>query len=62
MQGLKSLCGCYDPEVGAKRGESNTLRQMFGIDKARNAVHCTDVKEEAILECEYFFVLMQERK
>ncbi|CDW91111.1 nucleoside diphosphate kinase [Stylonychia lemnae] len=62
IQGLKAVCGCYDPKVGLGKGEQNTLRQLFGIDRVRNAVHCTDVKEEGVLECEYFFVLMQERK
>eukprot|EP00347_Sterkiella_histriomuscorum_P017719 403348257 len=62
VQGLKAVCGCYDPLIGLQKNEQNTIRQIFGIDKIRNAVHCTDVKEEGVLECEYFFVLMQERK
>jgi nucleoside-diphosphate kinase len=62
IQGFKSLCGCYDPAVGKRKNENNTIRQIFGIDKVRNAVHCSDLTDEGVLECEYFFVLMQERK
>ncbi len=59
---FKNLCGAFDPKIGASKGERDTLRQLYGIDRARNAVHCTDMPEEGVLECEYFFVLMQERK
>lgn len=59
---FKTLCGSYDPKVGASKGETETIRQIFGQDKARNAVHCTDMPDEGVLECEYFFVLMQEKK
>lgn len=26
VQGFKSLCGCYDPAVGASKGERSTIR------------------------------------
>ena len=56
---FKALCGCYDPKIGAsKAGEKDTIRQLFGIDRIRNAVHCTDLPEEGPLEVEYFFVLL----
>ena len=55
---FKSLCGCYDPVMGNAKGEQSSIRQLWGIDRVKNAVHCTDVIEEGILECEYFFVLM----
>lgn len=62
MRELKSVVGCFDPNLGRQRGEQNTLRARYGVDVARNAMHCTDVPEESVLESEFFFVLLQERK
>jgi nucleoside-diphosphate kinase len=60
---FKKLCGAYNPKTGRdKLHESTTLRSMYGIDKHKNAVHCTDIPDEGILECEYFFVLLPEKK
>jgi len=28
----------------------NTIRAKFGIDRVKNAVHCTDLSEDGILE------------
>ena len=57
VSAFKNICGAYDPSVGKKRGESETIRAQFGVDRHRNAVHCTDLAEDAQLECEFFFVL-----
>jgi nucleoside-diphosphate kinase len=27
-----------------------TLRALFGVDKVQNAVHCTDLPEDGLLE------------
>lgn len=32
-----------------------SLRARFGIDVVQNAVHCTDMRDDAPLECSYFF-------
>lgn len=47
-----------DPEI-AKSLRPNTLRARYGIDRIRNAVHCTDLAEDGTLECEYFFSIQQ---
>jgi len=47
-----------DPEI-AKNLRHNTLRARFGLDKVKNAVHCTDLPEDGTLESEYFFSIMQ---
>lgn len=62
VQSFKALCGAFDPKIGAAKGEKDTLRQLFGIDRIKNAVHCTDMPDEGVLDCEYFFVLLQEAK
>ncbi len=30
-----------------------TLRALFGSDKVKNAVHCTDLPEDAVLEVKF---------
>ncbi len=59
---FKKICGAYDPVIGKNRhGERDTIRALYGVDKHRNAVHCTDIQEDAQLECEFFFVLLADR-
>jgi nucleoside-diphosphate kinase len=53
------LAGPLDPEI-AKNLRPDTIRARFGVDRARNAVHCTDLQTDGALECEYFFKLLQE--
>jgi len=58
VQSFRNLAGPMDPEI-AKNLKPNTIRAMFGIDRIRNAVHCTDLPEDGVLEAEYFFSIMQ---
>ena len=55
---LRRFCGPPDP-TEAKTYHPSSLRAQFGIDKIRNGFHCTDLPEDGLLECEYFFVLLQ---
>lgn len=58
VQTVRKMCGPHDPQVArALRGGS--LRAIFGADKVRNGVHCTDLEDDGILECEFFFSVMQ---
>jgi len=58
VRSFRDTCGPFDVEM-AKAIRSNTLRAKFGVDKVRNAVHCTDLPEDAASECQYFFDLLQ---
>jgi nucleoside-diphosphate kinase len=58
VEQFRELCGPHDPEI-AKCLKPNTLRAKFGTDRVRNAVHCTDMEEDGLLEAEYFFSLHQ---
>ena len=49
-----------DPDI-AKNLRPNTIRSRFGHSRTINAVHCTDLEEDGVLECEYFFVLLQQQ-
>ncbi|XP_049826465.1 nucleoside diphosphate kinase 7-like [Aethina tumida] len=54
---FRNICGPYDPEV-AKKIRPTTLRANFGLDKYKNAVHCTDLPEDVEIELEYFFKIL----
>ena len=54
---FRKLTGPADPEV-ARHLRPETLRAKFGVDNVKNAVHCTDLPEDAPLEVEYFFKIL----
>ncbi len=60
VNSLRGLVGPHDPEI-AKILRPNTIRGMFGKDRVKNAVHCTDLPEDGILEVQYFFELLQNK-
>jgi len=57
VESFRKLAGPHDPEV-AKHLRPNTLRAQFGLDRVRNAIHCTDLPEDGLLEVEYFFNIL----
>ena len=59
VNAFRDLCGPRDSKV-AKQIRPNTLRAKYGSDCVFNAVHCTDLPEDAELETEYFFTLLDE--
>lgn len=58
VQALRELVGPHDPEI-AKHLRKDTIRAIFGVDRVNNAVHCTDLPEDGVLECEYFFKILK---
>lgn len=60
VSSLRSLCGPHDPDI-AKTLRPTTLRALFGKDRVKNAVHCTDLPEDGVLEVQYFFELLQDK-
>lgn len=60
VDAFRKLVGPHDPEV-AKHLRPDTLRAKFGIDRVRNAMHCTDLPEDGLLEVEYFFNILYNR-
>ena len=56
---FRNLCGPHDPEI-AKHLRPKSIRSQFGSDRVANAIHCTDLPEDGVIECEYFFSIMQE--
>jgi nucleoside-diphosphate kinase len=55
---FREFCGPRDAVV-AKQIRPKSLRGLFGTDVVHNAVHCTDLDEDAPLETEYFFALLE---
>ncbi|XP_027753559.1 nucleoside diphosphate kinase 7 isoform X1 [Empidonax traillii] len=54
---FRDFCGPSDPEL-ARHLRPGTLRALFGKDKIQNAVHCTDLPEDGLLEVQYFFKIL----
>ncbi|CAB0000981.1 unnamed protein product [Nesidiocoris tenuis] len=46
---FRTFAGPMDPDL-AKKLRPNTLRARFGLDKVRNAIHATDLPDDAPLE------------
>lgn len=54
---FRQLVGPSDPEI-ARHLRPRTMRAKFGQDKIKNALHCTDLPDDNILEVEYFFKIL----
>ncbi|XP_076685075.1 nucleoside diphosphate kinase homolog 7 [Andrena cerasifolii] len=55
---FRRLCGPMDPDI-ARQVRPNTLRAKYGKTKVQNALHCSDLPEDGILEVEYFFKILE---
>lgn len=58
VEAFRKLCGPHDPEI-AKALRPNSIRARFGIDRILNAIQCTDLEEDGVSECQYFFDTLQ---
>lgn len=54
---LRETAGPWDVEL-AKELRPNTLRGQFGIDRVLSAIHCTDLPQDGVPECEYVFKIL----
>ncbi|KAJ3383524.1 Nucleoside diphosphate kinase 7 [Entophlyctis sp. JEL0112] len=57
VSSFRELAGPVDPEL-AKKLRPKSLRAMYGLDKIKNAIHCTDLEEDGPLEVQFFFRIM----
>ena len=51
---LRAWVGLQDSDI-AKKLRPNSVRAKFVINIVFNPVHCTDLQEDAVLECDYFY-------
>ncbi|CAM9926988.1 unnamed protein product, partial [Heterosigma akashiwo] len=58
---FRQTAGPWDVEM-ARDLRPATLRAKYGEDRVRNAVHCTDLPEDGVPECQYFFDLLQRQQ
>ncbi|RLN80917.1 hypothetical protein BBJ28_00003404 [Nothophytophthora sp. Chile5] len=58
---FRASAGPWDVEM-AKELKPQTLRAKYGHDRVRNAVHCTDLAEDGVLESQYFFDILSRRQ
>merc|ERR1712099_214816 len=49
VDSFRKLVGPQDPEI-ASHLRPDTLRAKYGINLVQNAIHCTDLKEDGLLE------------
>ncbi|CAK7305943.1 Nucleoside diphosphate kinase 7 [Vulpes lagopus] len=54
---FREFCGPTDPEI-AQHLCPGTLRAIFGKTKIQNAIHCTDLPDDGLLEVQYFFKIL----
>ena len=54
VEEFKKICGSYDPSY-AKKISPDSLRGLFGMDRVRNAVHCTELLEDSESEIRLIF-------
>ncbi|CAG0908376.1 unnamed protein product [Cyprideis torosa] len=54
---LREICGPIDPDI-ARSLRPYTLRAKFGKTRVSNAIHCSDLDEDGVLECEYIFKIV----
>jgi nucleoside-diphosphate kinase len=57
VETFRQTAGPWDVEL-ARELRPDTIRGKFGLDRVRNAVHCTDLASDGVQECEYCFRLM----
>lgn len=58
VEKFRELAGPPDSEI-ARHIRPHTIRAEFGVDGVENAIHCTDLVEDGVLESEYLFHLIQ---
>lgn len=57
VEKFRELCGPLDPEV-ARSMKPGSIRARYSIDRIQNAIHCTDLPEDGVMESEYFFRIL----
>lgn len=58
VQTFRQTAGPWDVDM-AKELRPESLRALFGTDRVKSAVHCTDLVTDGLAECEYCFRIMK---
>ena len=54
VNAFRQFCGPFDSHL-ARQVRPNSLRGVFGRDLYQNAVHCSDLDDNVVVELQYFF-------
>eukprot|EP01064_Diplonema_japonicum_P032635 TRINITY_DN6181_c3_g1_i1.p1 TRINITY_DN6181_c3_g1~~TRINITY_DN6181_c3_g1_i1.p1 ORF type:complete len:367 (+),score=74.34 TRINITY_DN6181_c3_g1_i1:76-1101(+) len=58
VQSFRDLCGPHDPDIGRVLRPAS-IRAKYGKTRIENAIHCTDLPEDGVLESDFFFNLLR---
>ena len=61
VNAFRNFTGPSDPEI-ARHIRPRSLRAVFGQNKIKNAIHCTDLEEDGVLESQFFFEILQQHQ
>mmetsp|Transcript_3279 Transcript_3279/g.4835 ORF Transcript_3279/g.4835 Transcript_3279/m.4835 type:complete len:367 (-) Transcript_3279:32-1132(-) len=61
VEDLRDVAGPADPELG-RILRPQSLRSLYGTNKIKNAIHVTDLEEDAPLETDFFFNVLRSSK
>jgi len=59
VEAFRKTCGPADPEVCRILYPESLRAKYGGLTPEENAIHCSDLEEDGVLEVEYFFTLLQ---
>ncbi|OXA57533.1 Nucleoside diphosphate kinase 7 [Folsomia candida] len=60
VEAFRHFCGPADSDL-ARKVKPQTLRARHGLNKIQNAIHCTELPEDAYYELEYFFKILDHK-
>ena len=59
VEAFRKTCGPAEPEVCRILYPESLRAKYGGLTPEENAMHCSDLEEDGVLEVEYFFTLLQ---
>lgn len=57
VENFRAHAGPWDYSVACEL-QSQSIRARFGKSDVANAIHCTDIPKDGVIECEYFFKVL----
>uniref|UniRef100_A0A7S0SZ01 DM10 domain-containing protein n=1 Tax=Chromulina nebulosa TaxID=96789 RepID=A0A7S0SZ01_9STRA len=55
---FRITAGPWDIGMAKELYPKSSIRGLYGIDNVKNSIHCTDLSQDAVMECQYCFSLM----
>eukprot|EP01035_Chromulina_nebulosa_P018213 gene18213-23878_t len=55
---FRITAGPWDIGMAKELYPTSSIRGLYGIDNVKNAIHSTDLPQDAVMECQYCFSLM----